>query len=76
MSGIYFYGDYCSGAIWGATRQNDGTVSSQLLLSTRLAISSFGEDQNGELYVADLKGAVYRLTDNLPAQPRRRAVRK
>jgi glucose/arabinose dehydrogenase len=76
MSGIYFYGDYCSGAIWGAARQNDGTVSSQLLLSTRLAISSFGEDQNGELYVADLKGAVYRLTDNLPAQPRRRAVRK
>jgi glucose/arabinose dehydrogenase len=76
MSGIYFYGDFCSGAIFGATQQNDGSWTSQTLLSARLAISSFGEDQNGELYVADLNGAVYQLTDTLAAQPRRRAVKK
>ncbi len=76
MSGIYFYGDYCSGAIFGATQQSDGSWTSQTLLSTRLAISTFGEDQNGELYVADLNGAIYQLTDRLGAQPRRRAVKK
>ncbi|HEX9500216.1 MAG TPA: PQQ-dependent sugar dehydrogenase [Thermoanaerobaculia bacterium] len=76
MSGIYFYGDYCSGAIFGATRQPDGSWTSQTLLSTRLAISTFGEDQNGELYVADLAGAIYQITDTLAAQPRRRAVKK
>lgn len=76
MSGIYFYGDYCTGAIFGATKQSDGTWSSQVLLSTRMSISGFGEDQNGELYVADLDGFVHRLTDSLPTQPRRRAVKK
>ncbi|HYS55853.1 MAG TPA: PQQ-dependent sugar dehydrogenase [Thermoanaerobaculia bacterium] len=76
MSGIYFYGDYCTGAIFGATQQSNGTWTSQTLLSTRLAISSFGEDQNGELYVADLSGSVSQITDSLAAQPRRRAVKK
>ncbi len=76
MSGIYFYGDYCTGTIWGATQQGDGTWSSQKLLSTRLAISSFGEDANGELYVADLNGAVYQLVDSSPPSQRRRAVGK
>jgi len=76
MSGIYFYADYCSGAIFGATEQSNGTWTSQTLLSTRLAISSFGEDQNGELYVADLNGTVSQLTDSLATQPRRRAVKK
>jgi glucose/sorbosone dehydrogenase len=76
MSGIYFYGDYCTGTIWGATQQSDGTWSSQKLLSSRLKISSFGEDMNGELYVIDLNGVVYQVTDSLPIQPRRRAVGK
>ena len=71
MSGMYIYGDYCTGIIWGATPQRDGSVTTQLLLDTTMQISSFGEDVNGELYVADIKGgAVYQLTD--PAPPRRR----
>jgi glucose/arabinose dehydrogenase len=76
MSGIYFYGDYCTGTIFGATQQADGSWTSQTLLSTHLAISTFGEDQNGELYVADLNGTVYQITDTLGPQPRRRAVKK
>ena len=32
-----------------------------LLLDTTLSISSFGEDEGGEIYVVDLGGAVYRL---------------
>lgn len=76
MRGMYFYGDYCSGTIWGATQQSDGTWSSQRLLSTRLRISTFGEDVNGELYVADLNGAVYQLADIAPPPQRRRAVGK
>jgi glucose/arabinose dehydrogenase len=71
MIGMYIYGDYCTGIIWGATPQRDGSVTTQLLLDTTMQISSFGEDVNGELYVADIKGgAVYQLTD--PAPPRRR----
>lgn len=71
MYGMYVYGDYCSGMIWGATPQHDGTVATQLLLDTTLQISSFGEDLAGELYVVDIKGgAVYQLTDIAPSHRR------
>jgi glucose/arabinose dehydrogenase len=61
LDGTYFYGDYCSGTIW-ALRPNGSGWRSTPVLDTGLAISSFGEDQAGELYVTDLNGgAVYRL---------------
>jgi glucose/arabinose dehydrogenase len=76
MQGIYFYADLCTGTIWGATQQSNGSWSTQALLSTHLSISSFGQDANGELYAADLNGTVYQLTDASPLPTRRRAVRK
>jgi len=75
MQGIYFYGDYCSGTIWGATQQSNGAWTTRVFLSTRLAISSFGQDANGELYIVDLNGVVYQVTDASPLPTRRRAVR-
>ena len=54
--GTYVYGDYCSGEIFTW----DGTTQS-LLLRTPLNISSFGEDEQGELYVVGLGGTVSRL---------------
>jgi hypothetical protein len=61
--GTYFYGDFCSGFIWGGTETPEtGTWSSTVLLESGLSISTFGEDEAGELYVADLGGgAVYRV---------------
>jgi hypothetical protein len=39
-----------------------GVWVSRLLVESGLSISSFGEDEAGELYVADLSGGgVYRL---------------
>lgn len=65
MRGIYFYVDHCSGKLWGL--QYDGTNwQNQLLLNSGLNISSFGEDEAGNLYVADLDGAVYQLVGNDP----------
>ena len=37
------------------------TFFSAALMQTGLRISSFGEDEAGELYLVDYKGAVYRL---------------
>jgi glucose/arabinose dehydrogenase len=77
MAGIYFYGDLCTGTIFGATQQDDGEWDGQPLRTTELMITSFGEDQNGELYVADLKsGGIFHITDSVEAHPRRRAVGK
>jgi len=64
LGGAYFYGDYCSGRIWALGRDGSGRWQSAPLLDSGLSISSFGEDEAGELYVLDLNGgAVYRLVD-------------
>ncbi|MBI3703004.1 MAG: PQQ-dependent sugar dehydrogenase [Rhizobiales bacterium] len=61
--GTYFYGDFCTGEVWSATASG-GVWSSNLLLDTAFNISTFGEDESGEIYVADLAGgAIYRLVD-------------
>lgn len=75
LQGMYVYGDYCNGVIWGARRDANGAVTSRVLRNTTIAISTFGEDANGELYVADYDGGVlYQLTDTTPIV-RRRAIR-
>jgi glucose/arabinose dehydrogenase len=63
LDGIYFYGDYCNGRIWTLERNGAGQWTSALTgwQPGRFVISSFGEDESGELYVADYKGAIYRL---------------
>ena len=55
--GLYVYGDFCTGEIltWNGAAQ-------QVVLDTSLSISSFGEDDAGEIYVVALEGVVSRLT--------------
>ena len=61
LRGIYFYGDFCSGRIWGL-RRNGTNWESKLLNDTTLSISTFGEDEAGELYLADYStGEIYRI---------------
>lgn len=65
LHGIYFFGDYCSGNVWGLRRTPTGAWEQALLLQTDLNISSFGEDEAGELYVTDLtSGGVYQIMTN------------
>jgi glucose/arabinose dehydrogenase len=59
--GIYLYGDFCSGLIWGLARTPDGAWMNQVLFESGVNISSFGEDIAGELYLTDLSGGIYRL---------------
>ena len=61
LAGSYFYGDFGSGKIWRAVPEGDGWRS-DLFLDTDFNISSFGEDEAGELYVVDYGGSIYRLT--------------
>jgi len=61
LNGVYFYADYCTGRIWGAVQNGNSWATTQLL-DTDASISTFGEDQNGELYLADLAGGqIYRI---------------
>ena len=61
LTGIYFYGDYGSGRLWGATQTSGGAWTTNELLLTGLSISSFGEDEQGELYVVNLGGTISKL---------------
>lgn len=61
LDGVYFFGDYCSGFIWALHTTEDGAWRPDRVLQSGLAISSFGEDEAGELYVTDLSGGLYRL---------------
>ena len=65
LEGIYFYADFCTGRIWGAIQQVNGTWETQELLLAGFAISTFGEDETGELYLVDYNGdqsVLYRIT--------------
>ncbi len=71
MDGIYFYGDEVAGWIWGLKNMG-GVWQSNVLLtttipsSTNFAISSFGEDEQGRLYLADYnRGRIYQVKDSL-----------
>ncbi|MGH9464810.1 MAG: PQQ-dependent sugar dehydrogenase, partial [Thermoanaerobaculia bacterium] len=63
LAGVYLFADFCAGTLWGATEEG-GVWSATVLAETGLAVSSFGEDEAGELYLTHLDaedGAVYRL---------------
>lgn len=59
--GIYLFGDYCAGWVDGLRRLPDGTWAYQRLFNGLGRISSFGEDEQGEIYVIDHAGMMYRL---------------
>ncbi|MCS6848214.1 MAG: PQQ-dependent sugar dehydrogenase [Anaerolineae bacterium] len=69
LSGNYFYGDFGSGRVWSAWQTSPGVFSTAQIADTAYAISSFGEDVNGELYLVHYGGAVYRLTSTYAASP-------
>lgn len=68
LAGTYLFGDYCSGRIWGLRKQDERWVMTELA-DTDLSISTFGEDEGGEVYVADHDGGgIYRI--EVPRQAR------
>lgn len=75
-SGTYVYADFCTGEIFSL-----GGGAQNVLLDTGMNISSFGEDEAGEIYVVGLGGTVHRLINpnSQPPSPliiRSAAVRK
>lgn len=62
LNGTYFYGDFGSGRVWAAWQTSSGVFSTTQINVPAYNFSSFGEDVNGELYLVDYGGVVYRLT--------------
>jgi glucose/arabinose dehydrogenase len=63
LTGVYLFGDYCSGRIWGLAPTEDSAWLVAELAQADVRLSSFGEDEAGELYLLDMeRGELYRLT--------------
>lgn len=59
--GIYLYGDFCSGRIWGLLGAGSGEWLSEPLYQLDRRISAIAQDENGEVYLLDLLGSVLKL---------------
>lgn len=72
MVGRYLYGDFCTGLIW-SLRPVAGSAPPRFEVVQEVdapyAISSFGEGEDGNLYLVDISGAVYLISDGPPLAP-------
>lgn len=61
LQGVYLFSDFLSGTIWGLFPEGGGQFRMQVLLESGLNVVSFAQDLDGELYVLDFGGAIYRI---------------
>ena len=64
LQGQYLYGDFCSGRLWSldaAAAIAEGPAEPTDRLQAGISLSSFGQDEDGELYAVDLAGTLYRI---------------
>ena len=62
MVNAYFLSDYCSGKIWALVANGASSQTVRLIRSSGLMISTFGEGEDGTLYVANYTGGgIYEL---------------
>ena len=63
LVGLYLFGDFCTGKLWSLDEPTPGAWRMVELLDTPLQISSFGEDEAGEVYLATFHdNRVHRVT--------------
>jgi glucose/arabinose dehydrogenase len=60
-NGVYLYGDYASGRVRGLVQLEDGNWQNEILFELNAQITSFGEDETGELYLTDYNGRLLRF---------------
>lgn len=68
LSGKYVFGDFGSGVVWALSEVATGEWQREQLLKTG-NISSFGEDEHGELYLADYSGTIRQFVETGTSQP-------
>jgi glucose/arabinose dehydrogenase len=62
LTGVYVFGDFCSGRVWGLRYDGVEVINHRVLAETELSITSFGVDLGGSLYLVTFGGHIYRLS--------------
>lgn len=73
LIGVYVYGDYGSGRIWALEYNGIDDPDNMELLDTNLSITSFGVDEENELYICAFDNNIYKLTSSVATSPEIRA---
>jgi glucose/arabinose dehydrogenase len=61
--GVYLFADYCTGEVFGMIRTAEDSWTTQVLFSTGVKVTTFGQDEAGELYLVDYgDGILLKLT--------------
>lgn len=59
LQGTYIFGDFDFGTVWALSAADDSTFISETLIPDAGFISSFGEDEAGEIYIVDFGGDIW-----------------
>ena len=71
MDGRYIFGDYCTGKIWSIVvnenesinlKNHTGSIMNSIG-KKEFYLSSFGEDNEGEIFIIDYNGTIYKLVN-------------
>jgi len=69
LCGTYLYADFGSGNIFGFRHKGKKVTLSKLIVRTNRSFSSFGEDENHELFMTDYSGDILKLVqEQLPLE--------
>ena len=68
LVGSYVYGDFASGRIFALVNTVQGVLSNTEIANVA-NVSSFGEDQSGELFVVSYNGSIFRFVPSTPGAP-------
>lgn len=71
LDGTYFFADFCTGKIWSFVRSGntanqftDRTAELRPIRGETINnVSSFGEDDKGEIYIIDRDGEIFKIVD-------------
>ncbi len=73
LVGVYVYGDWSTGHVWGIKYEGGKKIWHRELVDTPFNITGFGTDHSGEMYVIDHVSGFYRMVPTTeadkPSQP-------
>jgi uncharacterized repeat protein (TIGR03806 family) len=61
LYGAYLYSDFVSGDVWALRWDGVKATANLKIAATKLPVSAFGEDRDGEVYFTSFDGSIYKF---------------